>query len=58
VHRTSEATSRIDSPKGIVRLRSSLTGRDLPSGLVGSWSVDVETEDGQLVGRAEFSVVD
>jgi hypothetical protein len=57
VHRTSEETSRIDGPKGVVRLRSSLTDRDLPDDLVGSWRVDVETEDGQLVGRAEFEVV-
>jgi hypothetical protein len=41
-----------------VRLRSSLTGRDLPDDLVGAWAVDVETEDEQLVGRAEFRVVD
>ncbi len=58
VHRTSEETSRIDGPKGVVRLRSSLTDKDLPSDLVGSWRVDVETEDGQLVGRAEFEVVE
>jgi hypothetical protein len=57
VHRTSEETSRIDGPKGVVRLRSSLTDRDLPPDLVGPWRVDVETEDGQLVGRAEFEVV-
>jgi hypothetical protein len=58
VHRTTEETSRIDGPKGVVRLRSSLTDRDLPADLVGSWRVDVETEDGQLVGRAEFEVVE
>jgi hypothetical protein len=50
--------SRIDAPTGIVRLRSSLTGQDLPKNLAGKWSVDVETEDGQLVGRAEFRVTD
>ena len=50
VHRTTEETSRIDGPKGVVRLRSSLTDKDLPDDLVGSWRVDVETEDGQLVG--------
>ena len=58
VHRTTEETSRIDGPKGVVRLRSSLTDKDLPADLVGPWRVDVETEDGQLVGRAEFDVVD
>jgi hypothetical protein len=58
VHRTTEETSRVDGPKGIVRLRSSLTGRDLPTALLGAWSVDVETDDGQLVGRTEFQVVE
>jgi hypothetical protein len=57
VHRSSEETSRVDGPKGVVRLRSSLSGKDLPGDLVGAWRVDVETEDGQLVGRAEFDVV-
>jgi hypothetical protein len=58
VHRTTEETSRIAGPMGAVRLRSSLTGQDLPKNLVGPWSVDVETEDSQLVGRAEFEVVE
>src|ERR1019366_4767032 len=58
VHRTTEETSRIEGPKGVVRLRSSLTDKDLPADLAGSWHVDVETEDGQLVGRAEFEVVE
>ena len=58
VHRSSEETSRIEAPKGVVRLRSSLTEQDLPSNLVGGWAVDVETEDGQLVGRTEFDVVE
>jgi hypothetical protein len=58
VHRSSEETSRIAAPKGVVRLRSSLTEHDLPDNLVGAWAVDVETEDGQLVGRTEFDVVE
>lgn len=58
VHRSTEETSRIEGPKGRVRLRSSLSDRDLSGDLVGSWSVDVETEDGQLVGRTEFDVAD
>ena len=57
VHRSTEDTSRIPSgTPNIVRLRSSLKGGDLPASLGGHWSVDVETEDGQLVGRAEFRV--
>jgi hypothetical protein len=58
VHRTTEETSRIEGPKGVVRLRSSLTDKDLPQNIAGPWRVDVETEDGQLVGRAEFDVAD
>jgi Family of unknown function (DUF5924)/Protein of unknown function (DUF2914) len=58
VHRTTEETSRIDGPRGVVRLRSSLVGKDLPGDRVGAWWVDVETEDGQLVGRTEFRVTD
>jgi hypothetical protein len=56
VHRTTEETSRIDAPRGAVRLRSSLSHDDLPEDLVGAWTVDVETDDGQLVGRASFDV--
>lgn len=58
VHRATETTSKVDGPAGSVRLRSGLTGRDLPKNLVGDWSVDVETQDGQLVGRATFLVVE
>ncbi len=38
------------------RLRSSLPARALPPSPVGTWSVDVETSDGQLVGRVRFAV--
>lgn len=58
VHRSSEETSRIDGPSGTVRLRSSLTEEDLPENRVGAWTVEVETEDGQLVGRSDFRVVE
>ena len=58
VHRATETTSKVEAPAGVVRLRSGLTGRDLPQRLVGDWSVDVETQDGQLVGRATFLVVE
>jgi hypothetical protein len=58
VHRSTEETSRIDGPKGVVRLRSSLIDKDLPQELSGAWRVDVETEDSQLVGRVEFTVAE
>ena len=58
VHRATETTSKVDGPEGTIRLRSGLTGRDLPKRLVGSWAVDVETEDGQLVGRVAFLVAE
>jgi hypothetical protein len=58
VQRATESTSRVDGPEGTVRLRSGLMGRDLPKRLVGDWAVDVETQDGQLVGRVSFVVVD
>ncbi len=58
VLRQPELTSHVDGPERVVRLRSALYGKKLPSSLVGRWSVDVETEDGQLVGRAYFDVVD
>lgn len=56
VHRAGEGTSRVAAPKGVVRLRSALSGRQLSRGLVGRWTVDVETDDGQLVGRVGFLV--
>ncbi len=58
IHRSTEDTSRVDGPLGSVRLRSALKGQELPKDLVGKWTVDVETEDGQLVGRLHFTVQD
>ncbi len=59
VERWGEETTRVPgTPSGIVRLKSTLQKRDLPAALAGAWSVDVETEDGQLAGRATFRVVD
>lgn len=63
VHRATERTLRVEptnesTDDGTIRLRSGLTGGQLPDKLVGSWAVDVETQDGQLVGRVSFRVVD
>ncbi len=58
VQRATETTARVEGPEGTIRLRSGMTGRQLPARLVGSWAVDVETQDGQLVGRVSFQVAD
>ncbi|EYF04905.1 DUF5924 family protein [Chondromyces apiculatus] len=56
IYRAPEETSVVQGPEATVRLQSSLSGRKLPPRLVGHWAVDVETEDGQLVGRVSFDV--
>ena len=58
VHRATEDTTADSKDKGTVRLRSGLTTKQLPTNLVGLWTVDVETEDGQLVGRTTFTVAE
>jgi len=58
VHRFDEGTSRVEGPEGAVRLRSALGRADLKGKRTGHWTVDVETEDGQLVGRTDFEVVE
>ncbi len=58
IHRAPEEMSRVAGPQGSVRLRSTLSGPALPDNAVGSWSVDVDTEDSQLVGRVTFRVVE
>ncbi len=63
VHRATEDTTRVAAPaeskdQGTIRLRSALTERQLPARLTGNWSVDVETQDGQLVGRVSFTVAE
>jgi hypothetical protein len=56
LHRAAEETSRVQGPSGAVRLRSALFAENLPEDLAGPWTVDVETDDGQLVGRVSFRV--
>ncbi|MFY0536650.1 DUF2914 domain-containing protein [Nannocystis pusilla] len=46
-----------DPPPGSVRLRSTLRSFHIPSDRTGPWSIDVVTEDDQLVGRVEFEVI-
>ena len=47
----------LDPPPGLVRLRSTLRSYNLPSDITGTWSIDVVTEDDQLVGRVPFEVI-
>jgi hypothetical protein len=57
LHRAQEDTSRVEGPQGAVRLRSTLFAMEnFPGDVAGRWSVDVETDDGQLVGRVAFRV--
>ena len=42
----------------LIRLRSTLEAEQLPQNRAGPWTVDVETEHGQLVGRFGFVVKD
>jgi hypothetical protein len=50
-----EEITRVPGAKGGVRLRSMLS--HIPKAPEGEWTVDVETADGQLIGRAHFKVV-
>ena len=46
-----------EPPSGTVRLRSTLRSFNLPSDLAGHWSIDIVTDDDQLVGRVPFEVI-
>ncbi|MBI5513990.1 MAG: DUF2914 domain-containing protein [Deltaproteobacteria bacterium] len=43
---------------GVLRLRSSMALVRMPPHPAGPWTVDVETADGQLVGRATFTITE
>lgn len=46
-----------EPPDGTVRLRSTLRAFNLHGDITGPWSIDVVTEDDQLVGRVNFEVI-
>ncbi len=56
VDRIVDVDARAEGPTGTVRLRSQLGASALASDPVGHWTVDVMTQDGQLVGRAAFEI--
>lgn len=58
VARVTGVDPRADGPTGTVRLRSEVPPEALADDPVGAWTVDVVTQDGQLVGRTEFEITD
>jgi hypothetical protein len=57
VMRTEQKEATVDASHR-VKLQSTLAGKLLPKRLAGDWTIDVETEDGQLVGRTKFTVIE
>jgi hypothetical protein len=49
-------TTAVKGPVTKLRLRSALPADKIPVQRAGDWTIDVETGDGQLVGRATFEV--
>ena len=47
----------VGATPGTIRLTSALRKVSLPREVVGHWTVDVVTEDGQIVGRTRFTVI-
>ncbi len=56
VQRSSDVDVEPIGTVGMVRLSSQLAPENCPDDRVGRWWVDVETEDGQRVGRVRFEV--
>jgi hypothetical protein len=57
VVQTVDELSRVPGAQGGVRLRSMLYNIPKAKSSNGKWSVDVETADGQLIGRTRFDVI-
>jgi hypothetical protein len=53
---TPDTDDRDEGLEGAIRLRSKLDRTALPADPSGAWTVDVLTEDGQLVGRVGFRI--
>ena len=49
-------TVRVPSTKGTIRLQSRLPTEKLPEDISGTWSLNVESPDGRLIGRTRFQV--
>ncbi len=58
VQRSTDVDPRAYGPTGTIRLRSQLHAEMLPDDAAGQWRLDVATQDGQLIGRVGFVVLD
>jgi hypothetical protein len=58
VQRSADVDAVASGTTGSVRLTSLLLPENCPGDRSGHWLVDVETEDGQLVGRVAFDVIE
>ena len=58
VQESSDVDPTTQGDAGIIRLRSKIDAARLPEQKTGHWTVDVFTEDGQLVGRVPFDVIE
>ena len=56
IRRVEDVEISAGASKGHVRLTSTLGPEDCPDDRIGQWWVDVETTDGQVVGRVSFEV--
>jgi hypothetical protein len=52
------AAGRDGAEPHVLRLTSAMDASGWPADPTGAWSLDVETEDGQLIGRTRFSIRD
>lgn len=58
VSRVTEVDPKAHGPMGTIRLRSRLDADIVPDDPAGDWTVDVVTQDGQLVGRTSFEITE
>lgn len=58
VSRVHEVDPKAHGPTGTIRLRSRLDAQTVPEQPAGAWTVDVFTQDGQLVGRTQFEITE
>ena len=58
VQETADVQPTTQGDLGVVQLRSRIDAARLPAQTTGHWTLDIFTEDGQLVGRVPFDVIE